>query len=113
MKPIKDEEERLKMVAGDLQNSDAIKHSPEDVEDLDVSVTSDKDMQALTVQQEKDDQTIKAIIRDLDKENTKKKLEIAQAREQMNIKIQRCNDDDGEKQRLLNSLNQFEDSLKD
>lgn len=52
-------------------------------------------------------------MRDLDKENAKKKLEILQAREQMKIKIAKCNDDDGEKKRLMDQLNGFEANLTD
>ena len=38
LKPVKEEEERLKMFAGDMQQSDAIKHVSNDGEDLDVSI---------------------------------------------------------------------------
>lgn len=59
----------------------------------------------------RDSQDINGILRDLDKENSKKKLEILQAREQMKLKIAKCQDDDGEKQRLLDQLKNFEDGL--
>ena len=49
-------------------------------------------------------------MRDLDKENSKKKIEILQMREQMKLKISKCNDDD-EKALLLKNLETFEASL--
>jgi len=49
-------------------------------------------------------------MRDLDKENSKKKIEISQMREQMKLKISKCNDDE-EKQRLLKNLETFEEGL--
>lgn len=55
---------------------------------------------------------VNGIMRDLDKENSRKKLEIVQAREQMKLKIAKCNDDD-EKQRLLANLEQFEANMND
>jgi len=45
LKPVKDEEDRLRMVAGDLAQSDAVKHAPSTT-DLDVSVTTDSESQA-------------------------------------------------------------------
>lgn len=43
LKPVKDEEDRLKMIAGDLQQSDAIKHISTDGNDLDVSIDTSLD----------------------------------------------------------------------
>jgi hypothetical protein len=67
----------------------------------------------MVTQDLKDKQQIDNILRQLDKENSKKKLEIEQKREQMKIKIAKCQNDDAEKQRLLSQLQAFEDSLKD
>lgn len=50
MKPVNDEDDRLKMIAGDLQTSDAIKHVDTDASDLNVSVLTD----AETVSQTQD-----------------------------------------------------------
>ena len=47
----------------------------------------------------------------LDKENSKKRLEIEQFREQMKLKIARCGDNDDEKQRYLDQLATYENNL--
>lgn len=87
------------MIAGDMQQSDAIKHVLTDGDDLDISVNTSMDnIGGETV---RDNAAINTILRDLDKENSSKKLEILQAREAMKIKIAKCNDDEDEKKRLL------------
>ena len=111
LKPVKDEEERLKMVAGDLASSDAVKHVPTVTEDLAVSAPSDAETAARKQESAKEDAAITGILRDLDKENAKKKLEMQQARDQIREKIARCQDDDGEKQRLLDQLKNFENNM--
>jgi len=110
LKPVKDEEERLKMLAGDLQQSDAIKHEATDSENLDVSIDTSRSGGA-GAETQRDNQNINTILRDLDKENSKKKIEILQAREQMKIKIAKCNDDENEKKNLMDQLKAFEDNL--
>ena len=99
------------MFAGDLRDSDAIKHDGDDENALDVSVMTEDDAARIAQESARDGQSINAIMRDLDKENSQKKLEIQQAREAMKLKIAKCQDDDGEKQRLLGQLKGFEDSL--
>jgi len=109
---VKDEEERLKMLAGDLQQSDAIKHNAEEGENLDVSVDTSRD--AITgAETQRDNQNINTILRDLDKENSKKKIEILQAREAMKIKIAKAGDDEDDKKRLMDQLKTFEANLTD
>lgn len=109
---MKDEEERLKMLAGDLQQSDAIKHNAEEGENLDVSVDTSRD--AITgAETQRDNQNINTILRDLDKENSKKKIEILQAREAMKIKIAKAGDDEDDKKRLMDQLKTFEANLTD
>lgn len=76
LKPVKDEEDRLKQYAGDMQQSDAIKHVTTDGNDLDVSIESSFDQQN-GVETQRDNQSVNTILRDLDKENAKKKLEIS------------------------------------
>lgn len=109
LKPVKDEEDRMKMIVGDLQQSNAIKHTPSENIDLNISVDTSRD----SVEAQQDNAEVNNILRDLDKENSKKKLEILQAREQMKIKIAKCNDDDAEKKRLMDQLNAFEANLTD
>ena len=56
LKPVKDEEERLKMIVGDLQNSDAIKHVYTDFKLNDVSTTiNDTEKRKIEAANEKDD----------------------------------------------------------
>ena len=53
---MKDEEERLKMIVGDLQNSDAIKHVYTDFKLNDVSTTiNDTEKRKIEAANEKDD----------------------------------------------------------
>lgn len=101
------------MVAGDLRDSDAIKHSRNTDDILNVSVITDDEQAKFAEESARDGNSINGILRDLDKENSKKKLEIQQAREAMKLKIAKCQDDDGEKQRLMKNLKQFEDGLTD
>ena len=60
----------------------------------------------------KDKDQINNIMRELDKDNAKKKMEIEQRRQQIREKIAQCDNDDGEKQRLLNQLNAYEDTVR-
>lgn len=76
LKPVQDEEERLKMVAGDLRDSDAIKHSRNTDDILNVSVITDDEQAKFAEESARDGNSINGILRDLDKENSKKKLEI-------------------------------------
>jgi len=100
------------MLAGDLQQSDAIKHNAEEGENLDVSVDTSRD--AITgAETQRDNQNINTILRDLDKENSKKKIEILQAREAMKIKIAKAGDDEDDKKRLMDQLKTFEANLTD
>ena len=56
LKPVKDEEERLKMIVGDLHNSDAIKHVYTDFKLNDVSTTiNDTEKRKIEAANEKDD----------------------------------------------------------
>jgi hypothetical protein len=95
-----------------MQQSDAIKHVTTDGNDLDVSLDQSFN-QSDGFETQRDNQNVNTILRDLDKENAKKKLEISQAREQMKIKIAKCQDDEGEKKRLMDQLNAFEANLTD
>lgn len=111
IKPVKDEEDRLRMIAGDLGASDAVKHTPsDDISTLDDSLISEAEQKKVELANQKDATAINSILRDLDKENAKKKLEIAQAREQMNLKIAKCNNED-EKRKLMANLEKFEAGL--
>ena len=58
LKPIQDEEERLKMIAGDLQQSDAIRQDESSAENLDVQVGTDKELAAIAQESSRDDASI-------------------------------------------------------
>jgi len=64
------------MVAGDLRDSDAIKHSRNTDDILNVSVITDDEQAKFAEESARDGNSINGILRDLDKENSKKKLEI-------------------------------------
>ena len=55
---MKDEEDRLKMIAGDLGASDAIKHVHTDVLSLDDSLISEAEQKKIEAANQKDDQVI-------------------------------------------------------
>lgn len=111
LKPVKDEDDRLKMVAGDLLNSVAVKPTESNLESLDVDVQTDAEKAKGLAQDLKEKDQINGILRQLDKENAKKKLEIEQKREQMKIKIAKCHDDEDQKKRLMDQLSKFENNL--
>lgn len=54
LQPVKDEEDRLKMIAGDLIESDAVKPTTAVFELLDVEVQSDAEKQVASAQDLKD-----------------------------------------------------------
>ena len=112
IKPIKNEEERLQRVAGDLiQNLQSVETEPrEDDGKLDIEISPQLQAAQAELDNGNDKKAVNSMLRDIDKENSDKKLMIAKQREQLKLQISRCTDED-QKSKLIEQAEKYEKNI--